>query len=209
MTHEITLLRHGESTGNLEKRIQGHIDFPLSDAGRQQVCSLASRWREQGVHFDLIITSTLMRAIETAQIIAQFIPAPVEQNPVWMERNFGSLEGVLLEEALTRDPSLDFFQPFVRIGGDGESQVELYNRALIAVQDLIQRPPGSYLVVSHGSMLNKVLYVILGITPQGSYNSPIFPFSNTAYFRVGFLSGSRQWFMYEYSNPFFDQRRDE
>jgi 2,3-bisphosphoglycerate-dependent phosphoglycerate mutase len=207
MTHDITLLRHGESKGNLERRIQGHFDSPLSEIGRQQVETLVNYWKKEEVHFDLIITSTLKRAIETAQIIAQVLQVPIEENPIWVERNFGILEGVTLEDAKTRDPNLDFFQPYSRIGESGESQVDLYSRALMAVQDLIHRPPGNYLVVSHGSIINKALYAILGITPQGNYNSPIFPFGNTAYFKMSFHSESRQWYLYEYKNSGFLERR--
>jgi 2,3-bisphosphoglycerate-dependent phosphoglycerate mutase len=205
ITHNITLLRHGESTGNVERRIQGHIDFPLSEAGRQQVSALAHRWREEGLNFDLIITSTLKRAVETAHIIAQVLLTPVEENSIWMERYFGSLEGLLLEDAMAHDPYLDFFQPFTHVGGDGESQVDLYRRALLAVQDLTHRPPGNYLVVSHGSIMNKTIYAILGITPQGNYNSPLFPLGNTAYFKIGYRADTRQWYLYEYSNPLFVQ----
>lgn len=208
MTHEFTLLRHGESTGNVEGRIQGHIDFPLSERGRDQVLSLVHRWQEETVQFDLIITSTLRRARETAQIIGNGMGLPVEENPGWVERYFGTLEGELIEEAVANNPELDFFQPYIRLGGQGESQIDLYIRALKAVQDLIHRPPGSYLVVSHGAMMNKVLYVILGITPQGNYNSPIFPFGNTAYISLGFRAETRQWLFYEYSNPLVKQRKE-
>jgi 2,3-bisphosphoglycerate-dependent phosphoglycerate mutase len=207
MTHDIIMLRHGETLGNLERRIQGQIDFPLSETGRRQVDTLANLWHKEGMQFDLIITSTLKRATETAQIIAQVLQIPIEENPIWMERSFGSLEGVFLEDAMIQDPGLDFFQPYSRIGEAGESQVELYSRALIAVQDLINRPPGSYLVVSHGSIMNKALYVIFGITPQGNYNSPIIPFGNTAYLRLGYRSETRQWLLYEYSNPMYAKKR--
>jgi len=208
-THDITLLRHGESTGNLERRIQGQINYPLSDTGKEQVSNLANLWRNEGKYFDLIITSTLKRAKETAKIIAEVIPTPIEENPIWMERSFGGLEGELLESAISRDPNLDFFQPYSRIGDTGESQVDLYSRALMAVQDLTHRIPGDYLVVTHGSIMNKVLYVILGITPQGNYNSPIFPFGNTAYVKLGYHSETRQWYVYEYNNPMFHSSRRE
>lgn len=205
MTHEFTFLRHGESTGNIERRIQGHSDFPLSVVGREQVQGLAQLWQKEGVEFDLIITSTLQRAQETAQIISQTLGVPIEENPIWVERYFGSLEGKLLEEAIANDPNLDFFQPYTRLGGEGESQIDVYARALKAIQELIHKPPGKYLVVSHGSIMNKVLYAILGITPQGNYNSPIFPFSNNAYIKLGYREETRQWFLYEYINPILQQ----
>ncbi len=53
--YKITLLRHGESVGNAEGYYQGQYDFPLTDAGRDQVQKLVARWRAEGVQFDQII----------------------------------------------------------------------------------------------------------------------------------------------------------
>jgi len=58
----ITFLRHGESVGNLENRLQGLSDFPLSETGRAQARMLADRWKTEGVTFDTVISSPLSRA---------------------------------------------------------------------------------------------------------------------------------------------------
>lgn len=189
----ITLLRHGESEGNLSGVLQGQSDFPLTAAGVEQAQKLAFCWKSEETKFDLIVSSPLLRASQTAEIIADCLKAPIEYDPDWKERNFGRLQGSNLNEIVKRVPSVDFFHPYEPIGGNGESQLDLYSRASQALQKIIRQPAGSYLVVSHGGILNKALYVIMGITPQGHYNSPIFHFGNTGYAQFRYNSASRQW----------------
>ncbi len=191
--HQITLLRHGESEGNLEGILQGQLDYPLSFAGEEQVKMLAAYWRSQSTQFDLIISSPLLRASQTAEIISTVLRTPVAYDHSWMERNYGRFQGTKVKEIEERTPAVDFFHPYEPIGENGESQVDLYNRASIALQQIIRHPEGSYLVVSHGGILNKALFVVLGITPQGHYNSPVFHFSNCGYAQLRYNSGSRQW----------------
>jgi 2,3-bisphosphoglycerate-dependent phosphoglycerate mutase len=193
LTHTITFLRHGESEGNLSGVIQGQSDYPLTQAGIEQANRLAVFWKSEAVSFNRIISSPLLRASETAKIIGSHLDTPIEFEPIWMERNFGSLQGENLADLERRSTPVNYFHPYERIGGTGESQVDLYTRACLALQHILQLPRGSYLVVSHGGILNKALYVIMGITPQGHYNSPIFHFGNTGYAQFRYNSESRQW----------------
>ena len=140
-----TILRHGESQGNYEGRHQGQADFPLTDLGRQQTRALITRWKTEQKDFDLVISSPLARARETAEIISTEMDFPVELDPLWMERNNGLLAGLSPEEVRETLPQPDFIHPYQAIGQTGESQWELYLRAGKAVQSLINRPPGSYL----------------------------------------------------------------
>ena len=191
--YNITLLRHGESEGNLSGVLQGQSDFPLSAVGVEQAQRLASYWKSEETKFDLIISSPLLRASQTAEIIANCLKVPIEHDPAWKERNFGRLQGADLNEIDQRVPPVDFFHPYEPIGGNGESQLDLYARASQALQKIIRLPVGSYLVVSHGGILNKAIYVIMGITPQGHYNSPIFHFGNAGYAQFRYNASSRQW----------------
>ena len=68
--YRITLVRHGESVGNAENRLQGHADYPLSERGRAEALALAQRWKTEAITFDHVIASPLSRALETGQIIA-------------------------------------------------------------------------------------------------------------------------------------------
>ena len=95
----ITFLRHGESVGNLENRFQGHADFPLTDRGRLQARLLAERWQAAGTHFDRAISSPLLRASETAEIICSTLQVPLETDPGWMEIDNGLIAGMQPAEA--------------------------------------------------------------------------------------------------------------
>jgi broad specificity phosphatase PhoE len=198
----ITLLRHGESEGNLSRVLQGQSDYPLTPSGKDQARKLASVWKSECIAFDMIISSPLTRASETAEIIAANLETPIEFDPLWKERNFGHLQGMLLDEVKQLDPAVDFFHPYEPIGTTGESQLDLYNRASQALQNVLRRPDGAYLVVSHGGILNKALYVIMGITPQANNNSPIFNFGNIAYAQFCYNSSSRQWAMLRFLDPY-------
>ncbi len=72
--------------GNLENRFQGHADFPLTETGRTQVHALAERWQAEGISFDRAISSPLLRARETAEIICQALNIPLELD-LGLERN--------------------------------------------------------------------------------------------------------------------------
>jgi broad specificity phosphatase PhoE len=110
-----------------------------------------------------------------------------------MERDNGLLAGLLPEEAAERHPRIDFMPPFTSIGGTGESQWELYLRAGRAVQELLRKPPGRYLIVSHGGFLNMVMYVILGIVPQANFQGARFRFRNTAFARLTYSPTEHIW----------------
>ena len=66
----IYLIRHGQTETNKEHRLQGRSDIPLNDLGRKQAQTAAGWFRSQGIVFDIIYSSPLIRAVETARIIA-------------------------------------------------------------------------------------------------------------------------------------------
>ena len=79
--YHVTFLLHGESVGNAEDRFRGHADFPLTDKGRTQARSLAERWQVDGVIFDQCITSPLLRARQTTEILFAVLKIPIESEP--------------------------------------------------------------------------------------------------------------------------------
>lgn len=190
----LTFLRHGESVGNAENRLQGHADFPLSETGRQQARALAALWQRQGVWFDGILSSPLVRALDTARIIAEALGVSrLETDPLWMERDMGLRSGLTIEEIRTRYPQPEFLNPYQPRSERGESDWELYLRAGQALHRLLQRPPGRYLVVSHGALLNKVFYSILGITPQANGQGAHFRLANTSVSIFTYHPASHSW----------------
>jgi broad specificity phosphatase PhoE len=191
--YEIILVRHGESVGNAEGRHQGQQDFPLSETGKAQARALAERFQQEGRHFDLILTSPLRRAFQTAGFLAKALDTPMETAALWMERDAGLLSGLRPEEASKIAPRPDFFHPYRPIGETGESQWALYIRASQAILDLFTLPAGKYCVVSHGGILNMALYAILGIPVQANFSGARFQFQNTSFTELSYRPESHQW----------------
>ncbi len=191
--HFVTFLRHGESVGNVENRFQGQADFALTETGLQQAKALAERWLAERVVFDRCITSPLLRAHQTAESICQVLNAPLEELDLWKELNNGLLAGLKDEEADQVAPRPKFLTPYTRWGVTGESRWEVYLRAGRAVQDLIDRPAGRYLVVSHGGILNMAMYAMLGIPPQADYTGPRFMFHNTTFATLVYEPEHHNW----------------
>jgi broad specificity phosphatase PhoE len=198
---EFTFLRHGESVGNAEERFQGQTDYPLTEAGRAQARALAERWLAEGLQFDLALTSPLARARETAGIIAGQLQVPLEADAVWLERDNGGMSGMTREEALKYYPQPDFLTPHDPFGDTGEGDWELFLRAGKAVHELLRRPAGRYLIVSHGGLLNKVLYAIFGIAPQANYQGPSFRFGNTGFAMFSYVPSRHQWRLLQFESP--------
>jgi len=188
-THHFTLLRHGESVGNAEKKLQGQADYPLTERGREQARLLAARWGAEKITFDKAITSPLRRAHETAQIITEGLGIPLETDPAWMEFDWGELNGLTGEQVLQRG-DIQWNNPYFPIGGDGESHWDVYLRAGRSVQDLLDSPPGRYLIVAHGAILSRFLFAALGLAPQ---NRVRFGFENTAFTKLRFIPDRHLW----------------
>ena len=200
-SYDFVFLRHGESVGNAEERFQGQSDFPLTEAGREQARALADRWLKEGMKFDLALTSPLSRARETAEIVAGKLNVPLEANSIWMERDAGGVSDLTREEASKLFPVPEFTTPYDAFGESGEGDWELFLRAGKAVHELIKRPAGKYLIVTHGGLLNKVMYVILGIPVQLSNNGPRFRFNNTGFAEFNYRPARHQWRMVRLESP--------
>lgn len=191
--YRFVFLRHAESVGNVESRWQGQSDYPLTEKGRAQAQALAERWKEENVHFDLVVTSTLTRARETAQIATSLLEnVQIEFNPILMERHIGEMEGLTAEE-VRKLPQPQYSTPYDYIGGEGEGDWALFLRAGQALQEFLRKPPGSYLVVSHGGFLNQLMHAVLGIAPHVDPSGIRFGFENTAFARLSYFAHHHRW----------------
>jgi broad specificity phosphatase PhoE len=191
---QLTFLRHGESVGNVENRFQGQSDFPLSETGRAQARMLGERWRAEGLTFDTIISSPLSRTRETAEIVAAVLGNfPIENDPLWMERDNGKRSGLTWDEVQVQFPDPEFVTPFDSVGETGEGDWALYLRGGQALHKILQRPPARYLVVTHGAILNMTLYAILGIAPQPNFQGPRFRLENTAFCQFRYYPQAHRW----------------
>jgi 2,3-bisphosphoglycerate-dependent phosphoglycerate mutase len=198
--YTITFLRHGESVGNAEDRFQGHADFPLTERGKEQAKALANRWRIEKVTFDCCISSPLARACQTAAIICDILKIPIEFDPDWMEINNGLIAGMTTDQAKEAVPLPEFMTPYTRFGQTGESRWEVYLRAGKAIQHILDRTAGRYLITAHGGVLNMALYAILGIPLQANSGGPRFMFHNTTFTSFSYDPEHHIWRMLEFDD---------
>src|SRR4029079_16051617 len=114
----ILLARHGETDWNVERRVQGHSDTPLNDRGRGQGRALAEELA--GEPIDAVYSSDLLRAHETARIVAEQRGLDVTRSRDLCEKNVGTWEGLTDVEINERFPqTLDLSW---RDWGDGETR---------------------------------------------------------------------------------------
>ena len=191
--YEITFLRHGESQANLAGYFQGQSDTSLTDKGIAQVQSLIQRWLSEQIQFDLLISSPLLRAKQTAEMISQAFNTPIEVNDLWLERDTGELTGVDRKEATKLDYFKDFYTPFDLMGRTGEGDWALFLRAGQALADILKRDPGKYLVVSHGGIMNQALRAISGVLPQANSMGVQYSFVNTSFATVHYYPDNYRW----------------
>jgi 2,3-bisphosphoglycerate-dependent phosphoglycerate mutase len=95
--HKLVLLRHGQSTWNLENRFTGWTDVDLTDQGRAEAKSAGEILRREGYTFDAAYTSVLKRAIKTLWIVSEQMELewiPVTRAWQLNERHYGSLQGL-------------------------------------------------------------------------------------------------------------------
>ena len=99
---EILLIRHGETAWNAERRLQGHLDIGLNEAGLRQAAALGRALRDTPL--DAIWSSDLQRAGQTAAAIAAPRGMPVQRDAGLRERCFGVFEGLLYADLASLHP---------------------------------------------------------------------------------------------------------
>lgn len=155
---DIYLLRHGETDWNRAGRIQGHTDIPLNQHGREQIVYTAEILASLHIDIDLILTSPLSRAYESAQIIAaglSYAKEDIVVEPLLKERSFGMGEGLTALERKEKYP--DGVYPKM------ETREALRKRALMAFDKVreIGKDKGNILIVAHGAILHAVMAAVI------------------------------------------------
>jgi len=159
---EIVLVRHAESEANLARTWQGRGNSALSPTGREQVDALSRRIDEQ--EFDLVATSPLDRAVETAAAFGE----QVETHADLTEIDLGTWEGVSVETVATRDREVlrsIYAGGDDRFGTEGERMSEVAARAWAIIDSLAARvgAGGRAVIVTHGGVIDSVLGSLLPV----------------------------------------------
>ncbi len=170
----VCLVRHGETSWNKARLVQGLTDNPLNDAGRRQAERVGAYLKTHDREWDLIVTSPLKRARETAEIIARAIgydkPLLVDGN--FRERSFGALEGRILDDETYR-------VIFAEEAPGLEKLRDLRERAITALLAL-EGKADKVLICAHAQVIKGI---ITAIDPEFDFR---FPLKNSSmnYFEV-------------------------
>lgn len=152
------LLRHGETDWNRTGRLQGHTDIPLNQTGKMQIRQAAKELANMGVDIELILSSPLKRAFESAEIAADELSykEDILVESLLIERHFGKGEGLTLDERNERYP--DFLFP------EMESFEDLIARAHTVFDKIVTdyKDRQNILVVAHGAILSAMVTAITG-----------------------------------------------
>lgn len=161
---DLLIVRHGESEANAEGRLQGWLDYPLSERGRAQARQLAAWLKSTGTSWDFAFSSPLRRARETAEILSADTGQPAASvEPDLAEIRAGALEGLTRDDMAEKHP--EWMQRGVTELGDfSQFGGESYDQVQARVSALLDRWIGAFrasaprvLVVAHGGVNFQIL----------------------------------------------------
>ena len=187
MTTRFIVVRHGETQWNIQQRIQGHGDSPLTPRGEAQADAIAERLARE--EFDALVASDLGRAMQTAQRIAARTGHVVIPDARLRERNFGIGEGLTYAEiderfpgAFSRTQEMD---PDYLVPG-GETRRHFHHRVMLAFEALALEHHGKRIaVVAHGGVLAVIYRVVHDIPVARPHTIPI---ANASYNALTFAA---------------------
>ena len=183
----IYIIRHGQTALNKTMALQGRSDHPLNETGEEQARAVGEWFRKQGITFTRIYTSPLIRAVQTAHLVAgDQVPVTVDERLI--EMDYGPYEGIDL-----KDPPpeiITFFLDFVHNPApEGMEQLsEVVARLGDFLEDLRpQAGEGNILLSAHAISMKGALEYL---TPEskGAYWSTTL--SNCALFRTEYKDGA-------------------
>ena len=157
-TTKLCLIRHGETTWNTERRLQGHTDTPLNANGALQARQMAQALKDIKLTFDVLYTSDLKRAADTANAVVELFGIEAQVDSALRERHFGALQGLSIPDAPSLRPDIWHAHIARDLDHDlegGESIQQFALRVENALQKIQARHTGkTILIVSHGGTLD-------------------------------------------------------
>ena len=150
--HRVYFTRHGETVWNVENKICGMTDSPLTEKGRAQARELGEKLRDSGLQIDEILYSPLSRAADTAKAIADATGWPARCEPRLREQCFGRYEGTPRDGEEFRISKTHFADRYT----GGESMMQLAQRIYNLLDELRADRDHTYLLVAHNGIARVV-----------------------------------------------------
>lgn len=197
MTTRITLIRHGQTDWNADGRWQGHAAVPLNAIGRQQAEVAADYLAAIGFECDVIYSSDLARARETAQIIASRLNMSVQFDVRFREMDAGEWQGLKLDEIKAWDGERFeemLTDPYNVPRPGGECYKDQEERAFEGVQALLTAYAGQHIVVvAHEETIASVLRAAVGMEIPLSCLVPGSFIPNTSLTEIRYDEAADRW----------------
>jgi len=183
------LIRHGESTSNVDKTFTGQQNAALTELGHRQAACIQSYFL--GIHIDRIVTSDLSRAFETALPLSKTHRVEIETETALREINGGKWEGEKFAELEAIYPE-DYALWRNNIGASrptyGESVREIYDRVCTAVEALVSAHPQETIVIAtHAVPIRVMLTKWLSGDVSGMQEIPWVP--NASISKIAYENG--------------------
>ena len=158
---KLYLVRHGETEWNVQNKICGRTDLPLTENGLQQAQTLAAKLADTPL--DRIIASPLQRAQQTAAAVADVHHLPVETDDRLIEQNYGIFEG----QSRFDTAFLDNKRQFAFCYPGGESMMKVAARTYSLVEELAEKYPDENIVlVCHGGVCRVLRTYFIDMTNE-------------------------------------------
>lgn len=177
---KLYLIRHGQSAGNAEGRFGGHSPTPLSNLGIEQALLTAQTLAKEKI--DAIYTSDLLRAVQTAEPLAEMLDLPIVKTSAFRERHIGVLEGLTFDESKESFPK-DYYALVNRnihhVITKGESYRHLLRRATGELREILRIHRGEKVVIySHTGAICFLTLHLLGAINRFTKQTPWLVTSN-------------------------------
>lgn len=192
MSLKITLVRHGQSTGNAAECFTGQTDVKLSELGQRQAKLTSEALAKEP--FTAIYSSDLERASLTAKIIAKFHDLEINIDKRLREINLGVFQGKSFKEIAQNYPkeyeAISRREPNVIIP-EGESHGMVRSRVIEAFKEIVlENLGGNILIVAHGGVIFHINHYIFGIKPEDNFKLS-YKISNCSISRYELISAER------------------
>lgn len=164
----IYVLRHGETNGNKEKRVQGRLDVPLNEKGIQLAEITRDGLKKDGISFDKIYSSPLSRARQTAQIVRAGEDIPLIFDNRLLEMDFGAAEGMAFQDIYEKPEHQNMRYCFSTPSKyTAENGAESFEEILARAKDFLMKELlplegtcENILVAAHGALIRAMLLTV-------------------------------------------------
>jgi broad specificity phosphatase PhoE len=153
---KLFLIRHGQTTGDLEDRYGGTYDDHLTELGQKQLQETANKLTDSEIQ--TIFHSSLIRARESAEIIKNTINCQLVEVTGFKERDYGILGGLTKVEALAKYPdAVEAHKDYMNTDPEGESYEDFNKRVVETFEATKGNMPAVCAILAHGGSIKRIL----------------------------------------------------